>query len=182
MTSLAGQSQTSAGNGPDDDDNADLVEGSRGFFVSSTTDSKTIQEIYLNFITGRVNTNSWHFRSKVVRAAKHNFGRFDTWLKEQADEALLYGRRDDFMRDTLNFISTGRRRISVVNWMDLLEEDPEMRRDLVNVDLMDQYKQYGLNLHSTPQIIARWCAQPKGFDDMLCTLNILFGPKKGDPS
>ena len=159
----------------------EVTEGPRGFYATAGTNTETFAELYDKALSAGDGGLSWHQRAEVIRAAKKAFGPFRKWLEVQTKSSLLYGRRLDFIHDTLGFIAHGKRRISVHNWPDLLEEMPSFRKDLVRQDLMNQFAVYPLNINSTAEIIADWCAQPKGFDDMLCTLNILFGSPRSRP-
>ena len=121
---------------------------------------------------------TWLHRGEGIRHAKFLFGDFSQWLYGQLDGEFLYGRRLDFLEDTLRFITMGRRNVSVQNWNDLLEDFPETAVHINRNTAEAQLKRAFPVALTTVDVIVNWCSQPGGFDDMVCTLDILFGEAK----
>lgn len=139
--------------------------------------------VYNAFINHSANHDGWEFRSLVLKIAIRMFGDFRKWLALQAKNPALYGNNYDFLHDTLKFITTGERNVSVLNWLELLTEQPANlpqgnldRR----IDELLQGTGFGISV-TTEQIIAQWCSQPMGFEDMLCTMHVLFGKARVTP-
>lgn len=122
---------------------------------------------------------TWDEKSAVLELAMAGFGsRVGGWFSAISMGKPLR-RNMDFLVDTVSFIQTGRRNISVQNWRELLWRDGSslstqpcvvVARDQTYSDLVIYMK-----LCTTEAMLCQWCAQPKGFQDMVCTLDILFG-------
>lgn len=139
---------------------------------------KTIEELYKQYIGRQVNSSSWeNFRSKVVIEAVKTFGDFHRWLYFQAvHNDHIYDVNFDFIVDTLQFIRTGKRDAGVLVWKELLLEHPEVRPGVANLKRADAFKINDAKEFSN--VIGMWCSQPNGFEDMLCTVHVLYGVSK----
>jgi hypothetical protein len=148
----------------------------RGFLIFGETERlDQFQRYYKSRQAADLNRQTWLHRAEGLRHAKSLFGDFSQWLYGQLDGEFLYGRRLDFLEDTLRFITMGQRSITIQNWEDLLEDFPEtgvfINRGVAEARLKVAFP----TPLTTVDAIANWCSQPSGFDDMVCTLNILFG-------
>jgi len=150
-----------------------LILSPRGFFAHDEI-GKEIKELYDKRYDSSVNLQSWHYRQSVLRCAKKAFGSsFSQWALTQAKSGYLYGRRLDFLIDTVCFIIGERRALSVTNWYELLEENVNPKKEAVFPRNIERLKSFPLS--TTVEAISKWCSQPNGVEDMVCTLNILFG-------
>lgn len=148
------------------------TESPRGFLITGT--SAAIDELYETQLHGSFNVNAWEFRRRVLHAACQAIGDIRTWYKAHSRHPYVYGRRYDFLVDTLTFVSTGKRTMSLSAWMGLLETFPD-----VNEYEASRVPKLPYPVESTtPEFVARWCQQPDGFMDMLCSLNILYGTQE----
>lgn len=123
---------------------------------------------------------TWNDRREVILLAKRLFKltrvsqpTFEGWLRLVKQSPYLKGRPTDFIKDTLRFIETGKREISVTNWEELLVDNPP-RDDYYVSPLEINFS----NPTFVSDIIVLWCVQPEGFSDMICTLEILFGMER----
>lgn len=163
-------------------DELELDQTVRGFIVPAEPTQKEVDAVYQSLIAFNPNkSGSWETRRKGVAVAKHLLGRtFNAFVMRQLDRSFLYGRRFDFIVDTLRYIETGKRTISVDNWYELLDEYPEPNKQCSGTPHMRQT----FNLYpvlTDPNFISRWCSHPKGYEDMICTLNIIAGsPRSTD--
>lgn len=147
-------------------------QGSESIVISEGDASvATLYELYVN---RTVNTTAWAYRAKVLETALRLFGNFDEWLLLQSSNSHLSGYNLEFIQDTLNFIRTGQREMSLETWLELLHEQDDIKASAVDMHAPKRYfsLQAGEN---TVQILQNWCAQPGGFQDLVCTLQILFG-------
>lgn len=142
-------------------------------FHAMNIDGRLVNEVFTKYKEKA--DMDFHSRMYAINVAKVYIGAFKPWLGAMLNGEYLYGRRLDFIIDTLSFIETGRRTISISNWNDLLMEEVLPNKLLITQETRNKVANTGLNLDSFSQIISRWCRQVNGFDDMLCTLNILFG-------
>jgi hypothetical protein len=122
------------------------------------------------------NSTSWQFRRLVLGCAKRLLGGRPNWFLSQDPNPWVLAYNYQFVIDTLRFIGTGRRRISIHAWPDLLSNYP--KNELPDVsnrhEIADTFTQLALTT-SIDALLQLWCSHPKGFDDMICTLNLLFG-------
>lgn len=157
-------------------------------FIRTTTDSgisrsagdDDINKLYLLLVATSVNTAGWSYRRLVFPLAMMLFGNFIKFVQNQKENPFLYGYNYEFLTDTLQFIETGHRKVSVQNWIDLLTERSQPRDDYrvrPRLNLTTFIQVVGSD---TPSIIAKWCSHHGGFEDMVMTLNIMFGIAK-DP-
>lgn len=151
----------------------DYCLSARGF-LSAEDVCAVIKELYDKRYDPSCNTQSWHYRQQVLRVAKKAFGRhFGDWVYRQIKSGYLYGRRLEFVLDTLGYIQGQSRTLSLTNWYELLEEDVRPDTMAQNARTLASLKKYPFS--TTVNTLVHWCACEKGIEDMVCTLNILFG-------
>lgn len=154
------------------EDTSGRVLTTRGFLQNEF--SGNIAEIYQKQFDVSVDTKSWPYRSEVLNFAVKAIGNLNSWLSEMEKSPYVYGRRYDFLVDTIRFVETGKRSLDTHSWFELLEDNVLADRTArVNRDKIPRPKAF-----RTEAFLAQWCAQPKGFQDMLCSLNVLFGYPK----
>lgn len=138
--------------------------------------SEEIAELYRTHIQRKQNTLTWDFRSKVVSAAMLMLGRnLRSFIHAQLRNPYLHGVAFDFMDDTLQFILTGHRAVSLHNWSALLEEEPAKKA----IDTRRTFKaRVPDELAPMEEVISYWCSQEGGFEDLLRTLYLMFGKKR----
>lgn len=120
----------------------------------------------------------FNFREQVIKAAYMMFGSNSvyTWLRHQnqlANIGLLHAR---FIEETLTYIATGKERATqTVQWIKLIEISNHKESSKLNID--DWFNTYsGLYVPADiVDFIQLWVAQPKGFEDLLISLFIIFG-------
>ena len=152
---------------PSDDDDYE--------YQSTESGDVQLNTLYQMFLTNSVDTDSWAYRKSVLDTAIRFFGDIQQWLTLQAQNPCLYGNNYDFLCETLSFVKTGRRRLSVLNWIELMYPLPGPIPQGVGTRTLTYEG-------STEDFIAQWCSQPAGFEDMLCTLRVLFGDARSVPA
>lgn len=140
--------------------------------------------LYTLYMNQTVNSESWEYRKRVFKAARRLFKDFSHWVGLQTKNEHIYGFNYEFLLDTLNYILTGKRSLSVTDWAGLLIEAPEPKKQDVierfsKANLHPLFKEKG---YATEDILTAWCAKPHGFEDMVCTLYVLFGNGLGNPN
>jgi hypothetical protein len=151
----------------------------RGFLIFGERELLDAFNAYYSkrFISG-IDLQTWKYRAEGLRAAKILFGDFTQWLYGQLEGEFLYGQRLLFLEDTLRFITMGTRSVSINNWVDLLEDYPETNVLIDRQGSERRLKAAFPNPMHTVDVIIAWCKQPSGFEDLIITLNILFGDAK----
>lgn len=123
--------------------------------------------------SGKVNNKGFSFYREVFPVAMSLFGDFPTFLRTQKNNPFLYGYNYEFLLDTLKFIQTGCRKVSIHNWKPLLAEWAEPHSDHRQRASSGQLDK--LTRYSGVEIVAQWCSHPGGFDDMVMTMGLMFG-------
>jgi hypothetical protein len=145
---------------------------SPGSGVVSSTGDVTVDTLH-GFLTSRsVNTSAWDFKKRVLLSAVRLFGDFNQWIKDQRNNPQITGWNLGFLADTLQYIRTGVRDVSVQNWVDLLAESNQhspQANHLTTPTLALAASE------TTIMLIQQWCSHPGGLEDMLATLHVLFG-------
>lgn len=128
-----------------------------------------------DFLQNRsVNTLSWSYRRQVVDSALRLFGEFGPWLQDQLNNPRVVGYNLEFLKDTLQFIRTGKRDLCLANWLELVAEGD----DLANAAEISRTRVNNfasVRGETTVQLIQAWCTHPGGIEDLAGTLHILFG-------
>jgi hypothetical protein len=149
--------------------------------------NKKIEELYLAMQTAQASTKSFDFRERILLVALHAFGTqsFLDWLILQEKSPYLSDTHRRFINDTLEFISTGKRAMSVVTWKSFIrvrelnggDSTPELKTRkffCINGPVDTASQRYSLKT-----VLTSWVGQPGGFEDLLFTLHILFGDSEG---
>lgn len=145
----------------------------RGYLHHSPDHADRFQELYQRVFDKDYDVTSWHYRMEVLRCAMALIGNLNSWIAAHDQSTYVYGRRYDFLVDTMDFAKLGKRHLSAQNWLELIDEDPEPNvRESRHCELPRP------QAIRTETFLAQWCAQPKGFQDMLCSLNVLYGAPK----
>lgn len=149
--------------------------------------NKKIEELYLAMQTAQASTKSFDFRERILLVALHAFGTdsFLDWLILQEKSPYLSDVHRRFINDTLNFISTSERAMSVVTWKSFItvrelngaDAKPELKtRAFFSITGPVDTKSERFSLKT---VLTNWVSQPGGFEDLLFTLHILFGDSEG---
>lgn len=117
----------------------------------------------------------WTTREQFYTIAKRLFGNFAEWLDAQEQNPDISETAYDMIRDTLHFIETGVRPLPVAVRISIITT--EVTNGVYHNALV---KRRTTTLRSSACIdLSRymylWVNQPGGFDDMLCTVNFIFG-------
>jgi hypothetical protein len=141
---------------------------------------RDIEAIYRSYINREVDFNDWNFRLNMFEECFRLFGaNFEEWVLYQINKnTLIYDHSLDFLLDTLNFIIGQPRKVSIFVWRELMLTDPENKS---NIEISNRKINRLKDLYpkiptQTSDIIQLWCSQEDGFEDMLTTMFLLFGP------
>ncbi len=132
-----------------------------------------LYEEYVNFPKRTV---YWEYRRKVLNEAMRLLSGQYNWFIKQDHNNYVTGYKYEFLVDTLRYIATGRRRLDIHTWPMLIADEVESGlTDTMNRNqIRKTFDEYHLS-YDNAELIAQWCSHPKGFDDMMFALNLLFG-------
>jgi len=144
-----------------------------------------VESLYTSYTTNNITAGSPEFRTAVLKVALSAFGTtsFLLWVINQYKNPLAGNLHNDFILDTLKFISTGARDMSLENWMALITigdgstavgtvGDKVKEFFNVNKDAPIETARFNIDLL---EVIQTWCSKPNGLEDLLGTMHILFG-------
>jgi hypothetical protein len=124
--------------------------------------------------------DSMEFREKILRVALNAFGTKDfvEWINIQMNGPSTGDMHMKFLHETLTFIETGKRGMSLHNWGAMLSLSEITHNETPNEG---QFNWFFITGDKRPKnttlidVIQRWCSQPSGFIDLAHTLHVLFG-------
>lgn len=135
---------------------------------------ESVQTLYELQDAVATNTTSWNFRRMVIECAIRLFGDFSTWLEDQRRNPHINGYAEQFLNDTIDYIHGGTRLMSVVTWTDLISSTGSVGK-VANVASLNPTRSLLGRGETTAHIVQLWCARPGGVEDLLQTLQLLFG-------
>jgi hypothetical protein len=142
--------------------------------------NQNIEALWRHLNDGYHAVDSMEFREKALRVALNAFGTKDfyEWITIQIKGPSTGDLHLRFLQDTLEFIETGKRSMSLHSWTSMLSLSPITHNDTHNEG---QFNWFFITGDKRPKnmslidVIQRWCGQTGGFIDMIQTLHVLFG-------
>ena len=146
------------------------------------TFNEAVDKLYNQLTRHERDLTSMAYRKAILMEAIRAFGTysFKDWCKLQAESYYFTDNHRKFLEDTLRFIATGERVYGFrAREFRLCQENASFQ----NKKFVFDYDSYfnssrdtlGITDHSTLSTIQRWVSQPKGFEDMVTTLHLIFG-------
>lgn len=153
---------------------------SEGAGVQVSSGDESIEILFQALMDHTTNTNSWPFHRSVLTNALRLFGDLRTWLIEQQANPNLVGYNRQFLNDTINFITTGKRELSVQTWYDLVSEGGVGHHAHAIPQRLVDNKRVLESSESSLELLQAWVSQPNGLEDLLNTLHLLFGKARSN--
>lgn len=129
-----------------------------------------VVELFAQMTGGTIGTTNWPFVRRAVLCARRLFNDdLDEWLRSQEKNSRLSDNARAFLNETVAFINTGTRPVSIGARLRILVRE----RQFTQVDAGT----LGID-HVTDRAIkplTQWLRQEDGIVDLVFTLNILFG-------
>lgn len=159
----------------------------RGFLV--TVDSKhhkdtarwycnpAINAVYREFNDHGIDKKNWSWLGKTCELLARQLSATPRFVEFQftSDRPVPF-RATDFMMDTLNYLTTGRRKLSIENWFDLLEVNPTVMTPVANSIVNRATDDYCTLIRmSSVDLVCRWLQQPDGLKDLITSCMLIFG-------
>lgn len=151
---------------------------------NSLVPNQNVESLYSEYINNGARVLDFDFRKRVLITALNAFGTtmFDMWYQKQTTSPAFGDLHSQFIDDTLRFIADGKREMSVETWGSLLtySDKGELHREVSEYAAeFFGISTRGYNRHrrnaTLVEIIQQWTSKPNGFEDLLCTLHVLFG-------
>jgi hypothetical protein len=136
-----------------------------------------MNQLYLELINKPELAKNWEWVKKALTAISTQFHNQRYFFKSQVlGNQPMSPRAVDFIHSTLTFVLTGKRKLPVELWVDLLDYHP---KDEVNVPTatQDHFLSTFRALLEYPEskFIAMWLSHPGGLNDLIVTAYALFG-------
>lgn len=131
----------------------------------------------------------FEYREEIITVFKQAFGmlNFRTWVELQSECEYFTAFHRKFLIDTLEFLSSGKRRMDIESWHRILYDTAVVnapKRERINTnDWFGEPKPNpkpwdGLVPTLTNDVICRWLEKPAGFKDLLFFAAIMFAERK----
>lgn len=135
-----------------------------------------VVDLFVEYTNFPRRTVHWEFRKRVIDLARILFNGNYNWFIRQDNNAYITEHNYAFLQDTVRFIATGRRRLSIHTWPMLLTAEPASGLQLIEDRrvISELFKDLGLSTNNN-NVLQKWLSQENGFDDLMYTLNMLFG-------
>ena len=143
-------------------------------FPSSLEGLDSIYEVYMERKTKLGSTNTFEWYKRAAEACAYTYGDFLQWARVHAMAAKISVTQFDFIIDTIRFIKTGRRMMSLSNWATLVKFQPGLQvteaQHTTRLKLVEQ-ELSGLSSNPVPV----WCSHEGGLDVLILASAIMFG-------
>lgn len=141
---------------------------------------RQVEMLYRSYINNEIDSNNWGFRVSVFEEAYRLFSQnFEEWTMYQINRnTLVYDHNLEFLIDTLNFINGKPRTLSPYVWREMMLHNPENKSttEIANRRIRKLKDLYPKMPSDTAKVLQMWCSQSTGFDDLLVSLFLFFGP------
>lgn len=144
-----------------------------------------LEQFYRRWVGEGQGVNNFEFKEEVLITALEAFGtqNFYEWYSAQFQSPMFGDLHQRFLEDTLGFIESGTRSLSLQNWMAVINQnDTGARQQILGAKAAEFF---GIPIpghrHREAQnrmllpVIQRWLSHPQGFEDFILTLRIFFG-------
>lgn len=155
------------------------INGSGSSEDTSTKGVDSVNDLWSDYLTPGYDIYSWSFRRRVLDTALSLFDPvtgFNFVTQDRNPRLINYNYK--FLVDTLKFIATGKRDMEVRVWSELVTtEGADVKRSMPKRNEIEKTaSKLGIDF-SPVKLVAQWCSQPNGLDDMICSMQLLFGER-----
>lgn len=172
-------------------------------YITSNNENKydpEVDDVYRAYLADKRAMRSFEFRERILKAAINNFRKdtFDEWVEFQNATKLMAPIHVEFIEETIKYVWYSKKRLLTFDtWGYLVENKPLENNHRIDIPLLKVKVNFDSRFDSTKDIIlsrdadsvndawsldnflATWVARDGGFNDLLETLNIIFGDRPG---
>lgn len=131
------------------------------------------------FKSGRHPKGQHSSRMDAIHRVATLFGNFQSWLDAQDRNPNISQAAYDLILDTLKFIETGKRSVSVETYKFLIGNETHGSAHYRNPHAENRTKRLCDSVKFPPEdFLFLWLQHPYGFTDMLATASFIFGENK----
>lgn len=144
--------------------------------------SVDVNELTKRYFSNRKIIQNFDFVKETLRTAQACFAVSDVpmWVDLQQKCSFVTQTHVEFLEDTFTFIKTGKRKMSLSSWYNLIVQTEEASR---NPFKGNEYTKWRLNTSGSdlandlPTLLTQWISQPSGIDDLVMSLAVIFSEK-----
>lgn len=149
--------------------------------VSAHTANREVSSLWEDCIAGDPEYRSFDFRVKIINAALAAFGTvtFRDWVLAQSESPYHTEYQQRWIHETVDYVFNDKRRQFTYNvWFPLITTGHADRAG-INTDLVKSVIGTGAPYEHLPlrDFIQMWVSRERGVDDLLESLNLLFGKR-----
>jgi hypothetical protein len=147
--------------------------------------NREVNQLAKILLSGSPLAKTFDFRSNAVKAALGAFGTSNIvdWYKAQFSSAEFGDIHQRFLDDCFRFILTGERELEPEFWYKILSDKNDRTDQPGSITRAAFGAGHGVEAETffkcanvgIQQVICRWTSQEDGFEDMVMSLNIMFG-------
>lgn len=152
--------------------------------------SEKVKVLFDMYMADHKSLNVFDFREKILIEAFNSFkiNSMFFWFRSQAMSPFLSSMHIEFLLDTLEYVDSGKRRMDISQWKNLLDTNSKKSSTDLNVDKFfneDYSKPVGndglMRIGGLPgtmeDFIRSWVIKENGFEDLLISLYVIFGDR-----
>ena len=143
-------------------------------FPASLDGLDSVYDVYMERKSKLGSTQNFDFFKRATIACAYTYGDFLQWARVHATAAKISATQFDFILDTIRFIKTGRRMMSLSNWARVVKFEPNLQ--VTEAQHANRLKLVERELEGLPNSpIPLWCSHESGLDDLITATAIMFG-------
>ena len=150
--------------------------------------SKDVCKLFSDWFGDPSIMNQFEFRAQVLKEAMWWFsigdrkeinlkGNFLQWLKLQENNPTVSDLHMQFLNDTIDFILTGKRSLTVWQWYSLIKADTTSLQAKPTTFAAKRLTENYRGLFDNESIVQQWVSQPYGYEDLITTLFVILGER-----
>lgn len=141
-----------------------------------------VSKLYQEWSADSTLLRKFEFRERLLLAAIQSFGTnsFYDWVQLQSKPETTGNLHLQFLLETLDFIARGERQLNVVQWLSLLNADVKTRSVNFEFDKYFDQSKHNKTIFGNAgmvYILQEWTSRVDGFQDLLISLQVIFGSR-----
>lgn len=143
--------------------------------------NRDVTNLWKEIVSDTPDFKSFAFKERIIKAAIQAFGTktIKAWVEAQHRSQFHTQYHQNWIEETLNFVLGSRPRCYPHNvWFPLMrcgQGEPISSPSMAVRRILEEVPD--MHALSIEDFVVMWCRQPKGVDDMMASLNVLFGKR-----
>lgn len=149
-------------------------------FVDNLSANREVESLWDDVVFGDPAYKSFEFREKILKVALRAFGTRSIfeWIAAQADSDMYTEYHHLWIDETLQYALEGKPRTYTYSaWFALFSCGSSDKSSLISPTVRRHFGTDGSRDFSINDFLVAWVSQPRGIDDLIESLHILFGKR-----